>query len=55
MMSVINNYRDLYTDLYNEGIENLDRSEVIELLKIDAIYHLAEVIRNHSTNNKEDK
>ena len=51
MRSIVDRYMELYNSLYNKGIEKLDRKEVIELLKIDAIYTLAQAIKNH----KEDK
>lgn len=51
MKSIIDKYIELYNGLYDKGIEKLDRKEVIELLKIDAIYTLAQAIKN----NKEDK
>ena len=46
MRSIVDDYKELYDELYERGIENLSRAEVIELLKIDAVYCLSKAIRD---------
>lgn len=46
MSSVVDDYKELFNELYDAGITHLSRAEVIELLKIDAICGLSKAIRD---------